>query len=71
MNDRLIWILTCRNLDPRDIELVLLIAIYVAITSILYYTSVTIVQSRIIAYSEELMFTFATYLAECTLSLFR
>ena len=71
MNERLIRILACRNPDPRDIELVLLIAIYVAISLILYYTSVTIVQSRIIAYSEELMFTFATCLGECILSLFR
>jgi len=61
MNDRLIRVLTCHNPDPRDVELVLLISVYDAITSILYYPSVAIVKSRIIVYSEELMFTFATY----------
>jgi len=70
MNDRLIRILTGRNPDPRDVELVLLMTIYVTIVSILYYAGVTIVQSRIVTYAEELMFTFATYLAEGFSSLF-
>ena len=71
MNDRLIRILTGRNPDPRDVELVLLMTIYVAIVSILCYASLTVVQSRFVTYAEELMFTFATYLAEGILSLFR
>ena len=71
MNDRLIPILTGRNPDPRDVELILLITIYVTIVSILYYASIPIVQSRIVTYAEEIMFTFATYLAEGILSLFR
>ena len=70
MNDRLIRILTRRNPDPRDVELVLLMTIYVAIVSILYYAGLTIVQSRFVTYAEELMFTLMTYLAEAILSLF-
>jgi len=64
MNDRLIRILTGHNPDPRDVELILLMTIYVATVSILYYASVTIVQSRIETYAKELMFTFAAYLAK-------
>jgi len=62
MNDRLIWTLAGRNPDPRDIELVLLMTIYVAIVSILCYASLTVVQSRFVTYAEELMLTFETYL---------
>ena len=70
MNYRLILILACRNPDPRDVELVLLRAIFVAFTSILYYAGLAIVESRIVVYSKELMFTYATYLAHAMLSLF-
>jgi len=60
MNDKFIRILTSCNPDPRDVELILLMNIYVALVSILYYASITIVQSRIVTYAEELMFVFAT-----------
>ena len=71
MNYRLTRILTGRDPDPRDVELVLLMTIYVAIVSTLCYASLTIVQSRFVTYAEELMFTLMTYLAKVILSLFR
>ena len=60
MNDRLI----------RDVELILLMTTYVAIVSILCYASLTVAQSRLVTYAEELMFTLMTYLAKGILSLF-
>ena len=61
MNDRL----------ARDVELILLMTVYVAIVSILCYASLTISQARFVTYAEELMFKQMTYLAKGILSLFR
>ena len=61
MNDRLI----------RDIELILLMILYVVLVSILCYASLNIGQSRFVTYAEELMFTQITYLVKGVLSLFR
>ena len=54
----------------RDIELILLIIIYVALTSILCYVSLIIGQSRLVTSAEELMFTQIKYLVKGVLSLF-
>ena len=61
MNNRLV----------RDIELILLIIAYVALTSIMCYASLNIGQSRFVTYAEELMFTQIKYLVKGILSLFR
>jgi len=45
-------------------------AVNVAYTSILHYVGMAIRESLVVAYSEELIFTFATYLAKVILSLF-
>jgi len=60
MNDRL----------ARDIELILLIKIYVALTSLMCYVCLNIGQSRFVTYAEELMFTQIKYLVKGVLSLF-
>ena len=60
MNDRL----------ARDIELILLIIMYVALTSLMCYVSLNIGQSRLVTYAEELMFTQIEYLVKSVLSLF-
>jgi hypothetical protein len=60
MNDRLV----------RDIELILLIIMYVALMSIMCYVSLIIGQSRLVTSAEELMFTQIKYLLKSILSLF-
>jgi hypothetical protein len=60
MNNRLV----------RDIELILLIIMYVALTSLMCYVSLNIGQSRLVTYAEELMFTQIKYLVKGVLSLF-
>ena len=60
MNDRLV----------RDIELILLIIMYVTLTSLMCYVSLNIGQSRLVTYAEELMFTQIKYLVKGVLSLF-
>jgi len=60
MNDRL----------ARDVELILLVIMYVALTSIMCYVSLNIGQSRLVTYAEELMFTQIKYLVKGVLSLF-
>ena len=60
MNNRLV----------RDIELILLIIVYVTLMSIMCYVSLTIGQSRLVTSAEELMFTQIKYLVKGVLSLF-
>jgi hypothetical protein len=60
MNDRLV----------RDIELILLMLMYVALTSLMCYVSLNIGQSMLVTYAEELMFTQIKYLVKGVLSLF-
>ena len=60
MNDRL----------ARDIELALLIIVYVALTSIMCYVSLIIGQSKLVTSAEELMFTQIKCLVKGVLSLF-
>jgi len=60
MNDRL----------ARDIELVLLVIIYVALTSIMCYVSLILGRSKLVTSAEELMFTQIKYLLKSILSLF-
>ena len=59
MNDRI----------ARDIELILLIIIYVALTSIMCYVSLVIGQSKLVTSAEELMFTQIRYFLKSILSL--
>ena len=61
MNNRLV----------RDIELILLTIMYIALTSSMCYVSINIGQSRLVTYAEELMFTQIKYLVKGVLSLFR
>ena len=58
------------NRLARDIELILLIIIYVALTSFMCYVSLNIGQSRFVTCAEELMFTQIKYLVKGVLSLF-
>ena len=60
MNNRLV----------RDIELILLIIMYVALMSIMCYVSLIIGQSKLVTSAEELMFTQIKYLVKGVLSLF-
>ena len=60
MNDRL----------ARDIELVLLIIVYVALTSTMCYVGLIIGQSKLVTSAEELMFTQIKYLVKGVISLF-
>ena len=60
MNDKLV----------RDIELILLMLMYVALTSLMCYVSLNIGQSMLVTYAEELMFTQIKYLVKGVLSLF-
>ena len=60
MNNRLV----------RDIELILLVIMYVALTSIMCYVSLILGQSKLVTSAEELMFTQIKYLVKGVLSLF-
>jgi len=60
MNDRL----------ARDVELILLVIMYVALTSIMCYVSLILGQSKLVTSAEELMFTQIKYLIKSILSLF-
>ena len=60
MNDRL----------ARDGELILLVIVYVALTSITCYVSLILGQSKLVTSAEELMFTQIKYLIKSILSLF-
>jgi len=60
MNDRL----------ARDVELTLLVIMYVALTSTMCYVSLILGQSKLVTSAEELMFTQIKYLLESILSLF-
>ena len=60
MNDRL----------ARDIELILLVIMYAALTSIMCYVSLILGQSKLVTSAEELMFTQIKYLLKSILSLF-
>ena len=59
MNDRL----------ARDVELILLVIMYVALTSIMCYVSLILGQSKLVTSAEELMFTQIKYLIKGVLSL--
>ena len=58
------------NRLARDIELILLIIMYVALTSIMCYVSLILGQSKLVISAEELMFTQKKYLVKGVLSLF-
>ena len=58
------------NRLARDIELILLIIMYVALTSLMCYVSLNIGQSKLVTYAEELMFTQIKYLIKSILSHF-
>jgi len=59
MNDRL----------ARDVELILLVITYVALTSIVCYMSLVLGRSKLVTSAEELMFTQIKYLLKSILSL--
>ena len=54
----------------RDVELILLVIMYVALTSILCYVSLILGQSKLVTSAEELMFTQIKYMIKSILSLF-
>ena len=60
MNNRLV----------RDIELILLTIMYIALTSIMCYVSLILGQSKLVTSAEELMFTQIKHLVKGVLSLF-
>jgi len=60
MNDRL----------AREVRLILLVIMYVALTSIMCYVSLILGQSKLVTSAEELMFTQIKYLVKGVLSLF-
>ena len=60
MNDRL----------ARDVELILLVIMYAALTSTMCYVSLILGQSKLVTSAEELMFTQIKYLVKSILSLF-